>query len=80
MIYQMPTMSGTRFTIQEILVAVGDPVTVGQTLVTLETDKAIVELPATHTGTISKLLVQPGDRIACRQALLELDGPTNDRR
>ena len=43
--------------IEDWLVKVGDAVSVGQGLVALETDKAVVELPSPMAGTIVELLV-----------------------
>ena len=47
----------------EVLVAEGDSVAVEDSLITLETDKATMDIPATDAGTISKLLVKVGDRV-----------------
>ena len=47
----------------EILVNVGDRVVVDEPLVTLEGDKASMEVPATKTGVISAILVKVGDKV-----------------
>ena len=48
----------------EVLVAEGDSVAVDEGLVTLETDKASMDVPATHAGKIVALKVGKGDRIS----------------
>ncbi len=57
----------------EVLVAVGDVVTKDQPLVTLESDKATMEIPAPQAGTVTELLVKLGDRVSEGAPLLTLD-------
>ena len=47
----------------EILVSPGDLVALEDPLITLETDKATMDIPASQGGVISQLLVQVGDRV-----------------
>lgn len=47
----------------EVLVNVGDSVAVEDSLFTLETDKATMDIPASDAGTVTKLLIKLGDRI-----------------
>jgi dihydrolipoamide dehydrogenase len=47
----------------EILVSVGDDVSIDQPLLTLESDKATMEIPSPHSGQISALTVKMGDVI-----------------
>jgi len=48
----------------EVLVSEGDEVEVEQPLITLESDKATMEVPAPSAGTIKRLSVKEGDRVA----------------
>jgi pyruvate dehydrogenase E2 component (dihydrolipoamide acetyltransferase) len=48
----------------ELLVAVGDVVKADQGLVTLESDKATMEVPAPFAGTIKELKVKVGDKLS----------------
>jgi pyruvate dehydrogenase E2 component (dihydrolipoamide acetyltransferase) len=48
----------------EILVAVGDEVEAEQGLITLESDKATMEVPAPHAGVVEELLVAEGDTVS----------------
>jgi pyruvate dehydrogenase E2 component (dihydrolipoamide acetyltransferase) len=52
------------------LVAVGDPVRADQTLVEVETDKAVVEIPSPRTGTVMRLGVDEGDTIQVGEVLV----------
>ncbi|MFW5450920.1 MAG: dihydrolipoyllysine-residue acetyltransferase [Methylophagaceae bacterium] len=48
----------------EVLVSVGDAVEENQDLITLESDKAAMEIPASHSGVIKELKVSVGDKVA----------------
>jgi len=48
----------------EVLVAVGETVAKDQSLVTLESDKATMEVPASHAGVIKALKVKVGDTLS----------------
>ena len=48
----------------EVLVAPGDTVAVEDGLVTLETDKAAMDVPASHAGTIASVEVKVGDTVS----------------
>src|SRR3954469_4057512 len=48
----------------EVLVSEGESVEVDSPLVTLESDKATMEIPAPVAGTVDKLLVKLGDKVS----------------
>ncbi len=48
----------------------GDAVQVDQPMVSVETAKAVVEVPSPYTGIITSLLAKPGDTVATDQALV----------
>ncbi|HTP22978.1 MAG TPA: dihydrolipoyl dehydrogenase [Solirubrobacteraceae bacterium] len=66
----------------EIHVSPGDEVAVEDPLVTLESDKATMDVPAPEAGKIAQLRVQIGDRVSEGSVLLTLEsdgaGPTSD--
>ena len=62
----------------EILVSVGDEVAVEDPLVTLESDKATMDVPAPFAGVVSELVVSVGDRVSQGSVLLKLDGAGSD--
>ncbi|MBS9717743.1 dihydrolipoamide acetyltransferase family protein [Pseudohalocynthiibacter aestuariivivens] len=53
-------------------VSVGDHVIADQPLVSVETDKAVVEIPAPFSGTVKALLVKAGDIVATDAPLVEI--------
>jgi pyruvate dehydrogenase E2 component (dihydrolipoamide acetyltransferase) len=64
----------------EVLVAEGDRVEPEDSLVTLESDKATMEIPSPHAGTVKSLAVAVGDRVSKGIPLLvmtveDADGP-----
>ncbi len=61
-------------TVVSVLVKPGDAVTAGQTLVSVETDKAAVDVPAESDGTIEAVLVKAGDKVPVGGPLIRLAG------
>src|SRR5574344_238191 len=57
----------------EILVAVGDTVAKDQGLVTLESDKATLEVPSSAAGVVTALRVKIGDSLSQGDVVLELE-------
>ena len=57
----------------EILVAPGDVVSVEDPLVTLETDKASMDIPASKAGTIVSVDVKVGDRVSTGSAVVTIE-------
>lgn len=58
----------------EILVAVGDKVSIEDPLVTLETDKASMDVPASEAGEVTEILVNVGDKISEGSTIVRLIG------
>ena len=60
----------------QVLVAVGDRIAAEQSVVELETDKAVVEVPSPVGGSVTAIHVAPGDKAAVGQLIvtLETDG------
>lgn len=57
----------------EVLVAVGDTVQLEDPLLTLETDKAVMDVPSTAAGTIDAVLVKVGDKVSKGTPVLVVD-------
>jgi len=57
----------------ELLVKPGDTIKVDQSLITVESDKASMEIPASHAGVIKELKVKIGDKVAEGSLLLMLE-------
>ncbi|MEY3671581.1 MAG: dihydrolipoyl dehydrogenase [Pseudomonadota bacterium] len=47
----------------ELLVKVGDTVRVDQSLITVESDKASMEIPSSHAGVVTQLSIKVGDKV-----------------
>ena len=56
----------------EVFVKVGDGVKVEQSLITVESDKASMEIPSSHAGSVTKLLVNVGDKVRKGSPILVL--------
>ena len=48
----------------EIIAGAGETLDAGQSLITLESEKASVEVPAPHAGVVERMLVEAGDRVS----------------
>lgn len=55
-------------------VKVGDTVAEEQTLITLETDKATMDVPSTAAGVVKALLVKVGDKVSEGTVIVEVEG------
>ena len=66
----------TEVTVSEWLKSVGDSVTEDEPVVTLETDKANVDVPAPEAGRLTRILKDAGDTAQVGEALAELDPPS----
>jgi pyruvate dehydrogenase E2 component (dihydrolipoamide acetyltransferase) len=56
----------------QVLVAVGDTITKDQPLLELETDKAVIEVPAPVDGVVQTMHVQAGDKVTVGQLIVTL--------
>ncbi len=60
-----------------LMVAPGAAVSAGQSVMELETDKAVVEVPSSVTGTVQEIKVKEGDKIKVGQVIFTVDGASN---
>jgi len=56
-----------------LMVAPGATISEGQAVMELETDKAVVEVPSSVSGTIKEILVKEGDKIKVGQVIFTAD-------
>ena len=61
----------------EVLVKIGDTVNENDSIITLETDKATMEIPAPFSGKVSSLSVKVGDKVAKGDLILILESESN---
>ncbi len=57
-----------------LMVAPGATVNAGQSVMELETDKAVVEVPSSVSGTVQEIRVKEGDKIKVGQVIFTVDG------
>ncbi|MBC3871956.1 dihydrolipoyl dehydrogenase [Undibacterium flavidum] len=58
----------------ELMVKVGDTVKVDQSLITVESDKASMEIPSSHAGVVKEVKVKVGDKVAEGSLLVLVEG------
>ena len=63
----------------EVLVKPGDAVTKEQSLITLESDKATMEIPSPSDGVVKELKIKVGDKVSKGAPILELDAKTAEK-
>src|SRR5438105_4859040 len=59
-------------TVVGVLVKPGDAVSAGQNVISVETDKAAVEVPVEAAGTVAEVHVKPGDKVPVGAPILTL--------
>ncbi|EGQ8139905.1 pyruvate dehydrogenase complex dihydrolipoyllysine-residue acetyltransferase [Vibrio cholerae] len=60
---QVPDIGGDEVTVTEVMVNVGDSISEEQSLITVEGDKASMEVPAPFAGTLKEIKVAAGDKV-----------------
>lgn len=68
-----PNIGANDSEVIEILVNIGDEIEAEDSILVLESDKASMEVPSSHSGKVIKLLVQQGDKVSEGQPLLQLE-------
>lgn len=71
---KMPRTNDTESVIDEWLVAEGATVSAGDVLATIETDKALMQLPSPVAGTVVSLLVAASEQVSTGQPLCVIAG------
>ncbi len=61
-------------TVIEVFVKPGDSVKLEQSLITVESDKASMEIPSSHAGVVERLLVKVGDKVAKGSPVVVMQG------
>jgi len=61
-------------TVIELLVKPGDLVKLEQSLITVESDKASMEIPCSHAGVVKELKVKLGDKVKQGSVVMLLEG------
>ena len=61
-------------TVIEVMVQPGDTVKVEQSLMTVESDKASMEIPSSHAGVVKEVKVKVGDKVSMGSPVVVLEG------
>ena len=69
----VPDIGGDEVNVTEIMVAVGDTVSEDQSLITVEGDKASMEVPAPFGGVIKEILVKSGDKVSTGSLIMRFE-------
>jgi pyruvate dehydrogenase E2 component (dihydrolipoamide acetyltransferase) len=70
----VPDMGGaTDVDVIEVLVKVGDTIAVDAPLLTLESDKATMEVPSSDAGVVKEIKVKPGDKVSAGSVIVVLE-------
>lgn len=67
-------------TVVKILVSKGDEIKKDQAILELETEKALLEVPADSSGTIKEIRVKEGEEVKVGQTILVLDGKVEGKK
>ncbi|UJF22012.1 pyruvate dehydrogenase complex dihydrolipoyllysine-residue acetyltransferase [Shewanella sp. OMA3-2] len=66
----VPDIGADEVEVTEILVSVGDKVELEQSLISVEGDKAAMEVPASEAGVVKEIKVKVGDKVATGSAIM----------
>ncbi|MFZ7186622.1 pyruvate dehydrogenase complex dihydrolipoyllysine-residue acetyltransferase [Avibacterium avium] len=69
----VPDIGGDEVNVTEIMVAVGDSVSEEQSLITVEGDKASMEVPAPFAGVVKEILVKSGDKVSTGSLIMRFE-------
>ncbi|MEO2268028.1 pyruvate dehydrogenase complex dihydrolipoyllysine-residue acetyltransferase [Pseudoalteromonas sp. YIC-656] len=75
---KVPDIGGDEVEVTEILVAVGDKVEVEQSLITVEGDKASMEVPASEAGVVKEIKIAEGDTVSTGTLIMIFEGAAQD--
>src|SRR5476651_835143 len=72
----VPDIGGDEVEVTEIMVKVGDKVTAEQSVITVEGDKASMEVPAPFAGTVKEIKIAAGDKVSTGSLIMvfEVEG------
>jgi len=73
---QVPDIGGDEVEVTEVMVKVGDKVEAEQSLITVEGDKASMEVPAPFAGTVKEIKIATGDKVSTGSLIMifEVEG------
>ena len=74
----VPDVGGDEVEVIEICVAVGDTIAEEDAIVTVESDKASMDIPSSHAGVVKEIKIAVGDKVSEGTLLIsvETSGPS----
>ncbi|TDQ57166.1 pyruvate dehydrogenase E2 component (dihydrolipoamide acetyltransferase) [Mesocricetibacter intestinalis] len=69
----VPDIGGDEVNVTEIMVNIGDKVEAEQSLITVEGDKASMEVPAPFAGTVKEILIKSGDKVSTGSLIMKFE-------
>ena len=69
----IPDIGSDEVTVTEVMVNVGDTISVDQSIINVEGDKASMEVPAPEAGVVKEVLVKVGDKVSTGTPMLVLE-------
>ena len=77
-VVEVPDIGGSQnVDVIAVEVKVGDTVALDDTLITLETDKATMDVPATAAGVVKAVYIKVGDKVSQGAKIIEVEGETS---
>ncbi|MFT4464850.1 MAG: pyruvate dehydrogenase complex dihydrolipoyllysine-residue acetyltransferase [Sodalis sp. (in: enterobacteria)] len=72
----VPDIGGDEVEVTEVMVKVGDKISAEQSLITVEGDKALMEVPAPFAGTVKEIKINVGDKVSTGSQIMvfEVEG------
>ncbi|STU88501.1 dihydrolipoamide acetyltransferase component of pyruvate dehydrogenase complex [Klebsiella michiganensis] len=77
----VPDIGGDEVEVTEVMVKVGDKIAAEQSLITVEGDKASMEVPAPFAGTVKEIKISTGDKVSTGSLIMvfEVEGAAPGR-
>ncbi|WP_258037616.1 dihydrolipoyllysine-residue acetyltransferase [Haemophilus influenzae] len=72
---QIPDIGSDEVTVTEVMVNVGDTISVDQSIINVEGDKASMEVPAPEAGVVKEILVKSGDKVSTGSLIMRFEVP-----
>ncbi|MCY6397489.1 pyruvate dehydrogenase complex dihydrolipoyllysine-residue acetyltransferase [Actinobacillus pleuropneumoniae] len=69
----VPDIGSDEVSVTEVMVKAGDTITVDQSIINVEGDKASMEVPAPEAGVVKEVLVKVGDKVTTGSPMLVLE-------
>ena len=69
----VPDIGGDEVVVTEVMVKVGDTVAEEQSLISVEGDKAAMEVPAPFAGTVKSIIVSQGDKVSTGSLIMTFE-------